>query len=60
MAIYQYTGTDRYGNNVRDIVEADSEKSARQKVKKKGVMLLSLSEKSIKKKGSFFGELFGE
>lgn len=50
MPIFEYTGTDRVGNPVRSTVEADTAKNARLKVKKSGVVLLSLSEKDVAKK----------
>jgi type II secretory pathway component PulF len=41
MPIFEYTGTDRYGTALRASVEADSIKTAKQKIKKTGVVLLS-------------------
>jgi general secretion pathway protein F len=49
MPIFEYSGTDRVGNPVRNTVDADSIKSAKQKVKKNGVVLLSIQEKSANK-----------
>lgn len=49
MPIFEYSGTDRLGNPVRNSVDADSLKSAKQKVKKNGVVLLSIQEKSQQK-----------
>ncbi len=54
MAIFEYTGTDRGGNPVRATVEADTAKSARAKVKKNGVFLLSISEKGTERKSRSF------
>ncbi len=52
MAIFQYTGTDLNGNNLRGIVEADSSKIARQKLKRNNIVLLSIQEQSLKKNSS--------
>lgn len=52
MPIFEYTGTDRNGVALRSTVEADSIKSAKQKVKKGGVILLSVEEKSGAKKNA--------
>lgn len=49
MPIYEYTGTDRLGAAVRSSVEADSVKSAKQKIKKSGLVLLSIEEKNPNK-----------
>lgn len=49
MPIFEYTGTDRSGTAVRNTVDADSIKTAKAKVKKNGVMLLSIAEKATKK-----------
>jgi general secretion pathway protein F len=51
MPIFEYTGTDRLGNALRATVDADSIKTAKQKIKKSGVVLLSVEEKSAVKKG---------
>lgn len=61
MAIFEYTGTDRFGTAVRNSVEADTIKTAKQKVKKNGVVLLSIAEKTAKKTtmGSLFPTLSG-
>lgn len=53
MPIFEYTGTDKYGTALRSSVEADSMKTAKQKIKKSGVVLLSVEEKSNIKKGGF-------
>jgi general secretion pathway protein F len=45
MPIFEYTGTDRTGKNLRATVEADSIKTAKTKLKKNGVLLLSIAEK---------------
>jgi general secretion pathway protein F len=49
MPTFEFTGTDRMGTAVKNYVDADSIKSAKQKVKKSGVVLLSISEKSANK-----------
>jgi general secretion pathway protein F len=49
MAIFEYSGTDRSGAPVKNTVDADSIKAAKQKVKKLGVVLLAIEEKSAKK-----------
>ena len=55
MPLFEYTGTDRHGNPVKNTVEADSIKTAKQKAKKTGVFLLSIDEKSsVKGKGGLF------
>lgn len=47
MPIFQYTGTDLGGKGVRGTVESDSAKSARQKLKRAGIILQDLHEKKI-------------
>ncbi|MCO5141530.1 MAG: type II secretion system F family protein [Oligoflexia bacterium] len=49
MPIYEYTGTDRLGAGLSDTIEADSIKTAKMKLKKSGVVLLSIDEKAAKK-----------
>jgi len=51
MPLFEFTGTDRFGTSVRSTVDADSIKTAKQKVKKSGVVLLSIDEKSNAKRG---------
>lgn len=46
MPIFEYTGTDRTGTAVRSSIDAESIKSAKQKIKKLGVVLLSVEEKT--------------
>ena len=53
MPVFEYTGTDRMGSAVRARVDADSIKTAKQKVKKTGIVLLSIEEKSAAKGGAF-------
>jgi general secretion pathway protein F len=57
MPIFEYTGTDRNGTAVRSRVDAESIKTAKQKVKKTGIVLLSIEEKSAAK-GSLMAKLF--
>lgn len=57
MPLFEYTGTDRIGTAVRATVDADSIKTAKQKVKKSGIVLLSIEEKS-NAKASGFAKLF--
>jgi general secretion pathway protein F len=59
MPVFEYTGTDRAGNSLRATVEAESAKSARSKVKKNGVLLLSMTEKGTEQKKSFNFSLSG-
>jgi general secretion pathway protein F len=47
MPLFQYTGTDPLGKSVRGTVESDSAKSARQKLKRTGVILQTIDEKKI-------------
>ena len=49
MPIFEYTGTDRAGTPVKSRIDADSIKTAKQKVKKTGIVLLSIEEKSSAK-----------
>ncbi|RZA07139.1 MAG: type II secretion system protein GspF [Proteobacteria bacterium] len=49
MPLYEYTGSDRSGANVRNSVDAESIKAAKAKVKKLGVMILSIEEKKVAK-----------
>lgn len=51
MPLFEYTGTDRSGAAIRATVDADSIKSAKQKAKKTGIVLLSIEEKSNAKAG---------
>lgn len=51
MPIFEYAGTDRVGTNVRSTVDAESLKAAKLKVKKLGVVLLSIEEKAAGGKG---------
>lgn len=57
MPLFEYTGTDRLGTGVRSTIDADSIKTAKQKVKKNGIVLLSIEEKS-NAKASGFSKLF--
>jgi general secretion pathway protein F len=49
MPLFEYTGTDRAGASVKNSVDAESIKAAKAKVKKLGVMLLSIEEKAASK-----------
>jgi general secretion pathway protein F len=51
MPLFEYTGTDKNGTAVRGTVDSESIKSAKQKAKKLGVVLLSIEEKSSSKQG---------
>jgi general secretion pathway protein F len=57
MPIFEYSGTDRNGVTVRSRIDADSIKTAKQKAKKLGIVLLSIEEKSAAK-GSALARLF--
>lgn len=60
MPLFEYTGTDRNGTALRATVDAESIKAARQKVKKNGVVLLSIQEKNAAKaKGGLFPTFSG-
>lgn len=60
MALYEATAVDKNGRTKKKIVEADTSKAARQKIKKDGLILVSLTEKSMKQTGgSGGGGLFG-
>lgn len=59
MPIFEYTGADRQGTAVRSTIEADSIKSAKQKIKKSGYVLLSIEEKSVGKGKGLFPTLTG-
>ena len=49
MPIFEYVGTDRLGGSIKSSIDAESIKAARQKVKKAGVVLLSIEEKVVGK-----------
>jgi general secretion pathway protein F len=46
MAIFEYRGLNQTGKNVRGTVEADSSKAARMRLKKDGVYVMDLKDKS--------------
>lgn len=48
MPIYQYKGMNKSGTEVKDVVTAESEISAKQKVKSLGIMLIDIKEKKSK------------
>ena len=43
MAVYQYSGTDRSGRSVKGKITSESQKAARQQLKKEGILLLSIN-----------------
>jgi general secretion pathway protein F len=60
MAIFEYAGTDRAGKAVRSTVDAESVKAARQKLKKTGLVILTVKEKgAAKAKSTLFPSLSG-
>ncbi|MBX7231043.1 MAG: type II secretion system inner membrane protein GspF [Bdellovibrionales bacterium] len=46
MAIFEYRGLNRAGKNVRGTVEADNSKTARSRLKKDGIFVIDLKDKS--------------
>jgi general secretion pathway protein F len=59
MAIYEYKGLDRAGKPVKGMIESDTLKGARGRLKKNGVYVTEISEKSSKKEGSSSGASSG-
>lgn len=60
MPIYAYTGSDRGGTAVKGVMEGDSIKTAKQKIKKNGILLLSINEKDAPQgKSALFPSLSG-
>lgn len=62
MAIFEYKALDRAGKNVKGIIEADSAKTARARLKKDNLILTSINEKNAANKdnrAAFSGSLFG-
>lgn len=51
MALYEYKGLNRKGKNVRGTVSADNQRSARQQLKKEGIFIQNLKDKTKKKSG---------
>lgn len=45
MPIYEYKGINRAGKNIKGIVDADSQRTARTKLKKEGIYVVALSDK---------------
>ena len=43
MAVYQYSGTDKSGKNIKGKITSESKKTARQQLKKEGVLLFSIN-----------------
>ncbi len=48
MPIYQYRGMSKTGTEIKDVITAESELSAKQKVRSSGVMLIDIKEKKSK------------
>lgn len=48
MPIFEYKGVDTAGKNSKGVVEADSSKTARQKLKQKGIFATDINEKSVR------------
>ena len=62
MPIYEYKGINRSGKNVRATIDADSVRTARAKLKKDGIYVVDLKDKSkskaaAKKRGSSSGKV---
>lgn len=62
MPIYEYKGINRGGKNVRATIDADSVRTARAKLKKDGIYVIDLKDKSkskaaAKKRGSSSGKV---
>ena len=45
MPVYEYKGVNRAGKNVKGIIDADSQRNARLKLKKEGVYVMTLADK---------------
>jgi general secretion pathway protein F len=45
MPVYEYKGVNRSGKNVKGIIDADSQRTARLKLKKEGVYVMTLADK---------------
>ena len=63
MPIYDYRALSTDGKNTKGLVEADTQKAARMKLKKQGLMVTDISERNAPKKagvgGSSAGGFFG-
>ncbi|MBY0316633.1 MAG: type II secretion system inner membrane protein GspF [Bdellovibrionales bacterium] len=46
MPVYQYKGLNKAGKTINDIIDADSQRTARLKLKKDGIYVLALHDKS--------------
>jgi general secretion pathway protein F len=63
MPIFEYKAIDASGKNVKGLIEADSAKNARLKVKKNGLVITDINEKNAAQKSgnnsnfSFFGNI---
>lgn len=65
MALFEYQALQSNGKNTKGLIESDSLKTARQKLKKQGLMVTLITEQSMKKAGrgagfSFFGGISGQ
>ncbi len=49
MPIFEYSASDKLGKTIATTVEAESLKAAKQKIKKLGILLLSIKEKDMEK-----------
>jgi general secretion pathway protein F len=60
MPIFEYKALDAGGKSLKGIVEADSAKSARMKLKKQNLMVTEMEEKSVaaQRKSAGFGNIF--
>ncbi len=45
MPVYEYKGVNRAGKNVKGIIDADSQRTARTKLKKDGIYVMTLNDK---------------
>jgi general secretion pathway protein F len=50
--IFDYKAVSTDGKNVKGLVESDNQKTARQKLKKQGLMVVEIHEKTAAKPGS--------
>jgi general secretion pathway protein F len=46
MPVFEYQGLNKLGKNVRGVIDADNQRSARTKLKKDGIYVVSLSDKT--------------
>ena len=59
MPIYSYKGLDKTGKEIKNVINAESEALAKQKIKATGIMLIDIKEKKTKEGGSS-GVSFGK